>query len=223
MRGRGFTIIELLVTVSIIAVLAALVMPVVIQVKNKAFSYSAANSLRQIGMACALYRDDHSGYFPYPHWASKGDASDLNGDGVAEWYEVLSIYFTDGRILRVHADFSDPDVRPCSFADNSWFDYVISESYVLDPSDTVYATEREDDYEYDFIEWWLWQDKWPPDSYDIPYEAAAEVVDIERYNGFNNYLYVDGHVRARKFQHTWFPRVTWWPEAPADAPAGGRF
>lgn len=225
MKKHAFTLIELLSSTAIIAVLMAVMFPVFTQVRNKVLAYSASSNARQVGMACTIYRGDSDGYFPVPDWAQQGDPQDINLDGTIEWYEKLLPYFdTDRRLLRVNADSTDPDKRPSSFADNSWFDYAYNESLVLDPSDTIYLSERNLDFQHDFIEWWHWQkDTWPPNPSDVPFEKAAEQVALFRYQGFNNYLYVDGHVKMRRFEDTWYPRVTWWPEAPLEVPSGSRY
>jgi len=58
--SRGFSLIELLVVVSIIAVLASMLMPAVGTVRNAARTVGCLGNLRQLGMAYALYADDNN-------------------------------------------------------------------------------------------------------------------------------------------------------------------
>jgi prepilin-type N-terminal cleavage/methylation domain-containing protein len=189
MKRRAFTLIELLTTIAIIAILIAMLMPVMLKAKGKVFQFTASSSARQLGMALNLYLSEADSYFPVPHWAGPGDPQDLNMDGVSEWYEKLMLYIENPKILRVNADTTDPQKRPCSFVVNSWFDYVIPESMVKDPSDTIYLTERELGYPYDFIEWWRWQEGiWPPEPEKTTWhprvtwwpEAPSDIPDRER-------------------------------------------
>ena len=55
----GFTLIELLVVISIIAVLAAILLPVFAQAREKARQATCQSNLRQIGVACFMYRQDN--------------------------------------------------------------------------------------------------------------------------------------------------------------------
>ncbi|MFQ3548208.1 MAG: prepilin-type N-terminal cleavage/methylation domain-containing protein [Armatimonadota bacterium] len=54
----GFTIIELLVVVAIIAILAAIIFPVISAAKNTGKTATCKANLKQIGTALQLYRDD---------------------------------------------------------------------------------------------------------------------------------------------------------------------
>jgi prepilin-type N-terminal cleavage/methylation domain-containing protein len=63
-RRSGFTFIELITVIAIIAILAAILFPVFAQAREKARQTSCASNLHQIAMAMHLYAQDHNGRFP---------------------------------------------------------------------------------------------------------------------------------------------------------------
>jgi prepilin-type N-terminal cleavage/methylation domain-containing protein/prepilin-type processing-associated H-X9-DG protein len=64
-RRRAFTLVELLIVVTIVGVLAGLVVPAVFEALHVAHRTACASNLRQLGIAVSLYlKDNHGLFFP---------------------------------------------------------------------------------------------------------------------------------------------------------------
>lgn len=73
-RRIGFSMIELLVVMSIVAVLAGLLLPVVGLVRGQAQTVACLGNLRQVGMALASYAQDTEGLAPWQFYYGSGAA-----------------------------------------------------------------------------------------------------------------------------------------------------
>lgn len=62
---KGFTALELLIVISVISILAALLFPAFVLVREKAQRTSCLSNLKQIGNAMEIYKQDYDGRFPY--------------------------------------------------------------------------------------------------------------------------------------------------------------
>lgn len=86
--GRGFTLIELLVVLAIMAVLVALLFPVIDGQRRAALRTQCVSNLRQLGVAIALYQGENGGKFPAPfHAEFRFTRADQNGPGLASLLE----------------------------------------------------------------------------------------------------------------------------------------
>ena len=64
-RKAAFSLIELLVVISVVAIIAAMLMPALRQARDSARASVCTSNLRQLGLAMQAYLDDHGRYFPY--------------------------------------------------------------------------------------------------------------------------------------------------------------
>jgi prepilin-type N-terminal cleavage/methylation domain-containing protein/prepilin-type processing-associated H-X9-DG protein len=80
----AFTLIELLVVIGIIAILASLLLPSLINSKAQAKGIACLNNLRQLQLSWLLYTDDYAGGVPPNDFVNFGPTGELLANG-ASW------------------------------------------------------------------------------------------------------------------------------------------
>lgn len=96
-RPNGFTLMELLVVISIITVLAALLFPVLATVRQQARRTVCLSNVRQIAAAQALYLQDWDERFP--HWFQNSPPRPEPLGPYTYWTERLQPYMRSEAIL----------------------------------------------------------------------------------------------------------------------------
>lgn len=71
-RSKALTLVELLISITIIGVIAAVVFPVASKTIAASKRSQCASNLRQIGIGIALYRSDYDGDGKFGYWANMG-------------------------------------------------------------------------------------------------------------------------------------------------------
>jgi len=216
-RPTGFTLIEVLVVVAILAILAGILLPVLAKARASARKSTALSNLKQIGAALLAYTADYDDHLPprWPVWLGyrefywKVDGGDLPS--------LLRRYVRDPAVWRSLEDRL-PNPGATSFSLNGELAPGWPLSRIARPAEAIYLTDRTD---LDVLT--IGPDRDPPDVYfwwrfcnppldrgpaDLPrpYDDLMVAVQISprRYVGdVAAYLFLDGHVKALPFAKTW--------------------
>lgn len=115
-KNQAFTIIELFIGISILAIMMGIIIPALYSIKNKAQQIVCANNMRQLFLAFEQYTNDNNGLLSRPN------NSDTSKDGSRScsaevWFKAIDSYLTtlqlpgkrdeispEERLLRVKQD-----------------------------------------------------------------------------------------------------------------------
>lgn len=130
--AHGFTLLELMTVIAVIALLFALVFPVFVSARHKVRETQCGSQMRQIVTALNLYRQDYDGGDSGSAYTDLGLPKSNAALRIPELIAQKSILLCPNRFINIKAD--DPRI----LSHYSFYDtYNVSYEYPLDPSRNV--------------------------------------------------------------------------------------
>jgi prepilin-type processing-associated H-X9-DG protein/prepilin-type N-terminal cleavage/methylation domain-containing protein len=223
-RGTGFTLVELLVVVAVIALMAALLFPALVQARARARKSACASNLSQIVRAGMLYLQDYDERFPscyptegppyladhrfllHPYLKSwdlfycperqtvRAECLDPEHD-FSPGARCMGYGYNWGSGLFWYESFAKGDGLVRSVPETPW-PVGVGLSEVAEPAHCLFFGDTND---YDFVT--LFRPSMPGAASARPSSASSGGLRYEppRHSGGNNFAFVDGHVQWLPF------------------------
>ena len=199
-RPAAFTLVELLVVVSIIAVLIGLLLPAVQASRAAARRTQCSSNIRQLGLAMAQFCDAHRGQFP-------DTSHNQSGDVEQSWIYTVAPFMESVDAIRICPD----DLKAADRLDQKLTSYVMNAYLTDEPrsfavtnhnklrasSTTLVAFEIADQkapiIENDHVHNHAWFTSLTVARKQVLQKIEADAA-IERHAGSSHFLYADWHV-----------------------------
>ncbi len=121
-KHKGFSLIELLVVISVMAILTAVLLPSLARARESSKRMSCANNLRQLALSLQMYSQENHGHYPAAR-SSSADCSESTGINFKfSGHSMFPDYLSDARVLVCPSDVR-PSSQPC-FQHELSYDYV---------------------------------------------------------------------------------------------------
>jgi prepilin-type N-terminal cleavage/methylation domain-containing protein/prepilin-type processing-associated H-X9-DG protein len=138
LRPRGFTLVELLVVITIISILIGLLLPAVQSAREAARRLQCSNNIKQLGLALLNYHTAYNIFPPSAVWKNNGQLNLSNIDqgnfaGLAENWVVIILPQLEQQNLRGSFDLTKPIPDPANANARG-----TQLSFILCPTDDVY-------------------------------------------------------------------------------------
>jgi prepilin-type N-terminal cleavage/methylation domain-containing protein/prepilin-type processing-associated H-X9-DG protein len=211
-KRRGFTLIEVLVVIGIVALLAAVLFPVYFSTRDRARQTTCMTNMKQLTVMFLQDEDDREIIFPdsfrvgkykYP-WEQNPYPPKEQGAPTGLGFMIK------GDALRVldqlaicPSDFRFKPTDHWSYMANAFVFYgAAMGGRAANPSSTIYLVEASHDPVVPRIEpWWIY-DAGTHMRNDAEIALLKSEIAVDRHHGGSNYAFLDGHVKWMHFEQT---------------------
>jgi prepilin-type N-terminal cleavage/methylation domain-containing protein/prepilin-type processing-associated H-X9-DG protein len=202
---HGFTLVELLVAIAIIATLASLLFPALVRAKAASQQTVCLSNQKQIGLGMNLYLNDNEDTLPLDSHLGFANA----------WVNSLQPYVKSREILRCPMDKSGNFIRPVagatklrlsSYGTNYWMSQTSqvnpspytgfnTSSKWANPSHLVHLAEMATNRVSEHYHPPLWYE----DNAEGVFLESTKELTTTIHSDRSNYIYADGHAKAVAF------------------------
>jgi prepilin-type N-terminal cleavage/methylation domain-containing protein/prepilin-type processing-associated H-X9-DG protein len=186
--SRAFTLIELLLVIAVIAILAAMLLPVLGKAKDESIRIRCVDNLKQLGLAMQMYGDDNQSVLPMPHRAVPWGSVDP-----PLWSEPLAAYYINTNILCCAALCQCFEKSPYNYFMGARAPYILADGLasvslkkILLPA--AYVLSGDCNYPFETTDA-------DPDNYSQDTLFDTAYLPSRVHNGTLNVLFADGHAR----------------------------
>lgn len=225
-RRAGFTLMELLVVVAVIALLISILLPSLSRAREQGKSTVCLSNMRNLMLATQMYEQSYDGHFPSAGYYHGGQANEADKSWIIQ---LANEYGKQRDMLRCPSDLSpfwsqpNPDAvglngnpddpndpgsgfRQTSYASNGYTAYPVGDNEIIYnrrerirwPSTTIFWAEIVGEGEYANAD-----HVHPETWWSNPRQFAGEQIDLERHLKKANYAFVDGHAESLPFEQTY--------------------
>jgi prepilin-type N-terminal cleavage/methylation domain-containing protein/prepilin-type processing-associated H-X9-DG protein len=210
---RGFTLVELMVVIAIIAILMALLMPVISRAKGKANQISCLNNMRQLSLAAMMYANDHNEEYPARRiptnaWPHKLKPYYLNWQIIAcpsDRFGIVGLFADDinpkrSYLINGFNDYFKVNLSPSDYkAFQQWrYAHGMKTVAITRPSDTVLFGEKRSGSPHVHM-----------DTDQGNRGNDFEEIEHARHGAGSNFAMVDGSIRFVKKYQELYPENLW--------------
>lgn len=213
----GFTLIEILIVITIIAILAALLFPVFARTRENARRTACISNLRQIGMGLLQYLGDNDEQNTRAWYGSSGAS---NATSSYKWMDAIFPYVKNEELFNCPSHSLPVTIGTSTFdkykfrTGRNFGSYGVNTTYYnveIDgvytnpfqnpfasswpaPASTIYAADSAARFEI------AWPDDNPPITGTSPRYLYSQFQMVERHLGTCAVLFCDGHAKPQKLE-----------------------